>query len=42
MINMNIETALTRYVNYAENIELIARDLILREGNFINAATTSP
>ena len=34
---MNIEMALTRYVDYAEKIELISRDFTLREGNFINA-----
>ena len=34
---MNIESALTRYVDYANKIELIKRDVALREGNFINA-----
>ena len=34
---MNIETALTRYVDYANKIELITRDVALGEGNFINA-----
>ncbi len=34
---MNIETALTRYVDYPKNIELIERDIVLRDGNFINA-----
>ena len=34
---MNIENALTRYVDYARNLELIKRDITLREGNFINA-----
>ena len=37
MINTNLENALVRYVDYSKNIELIARDVILREGNFINA-----
>ena len=35
--NMNIEAALTRYVDYANKIELIKRDVALREGNFINS-----
>ena len=34
---MNIESALTRYVDYANKIELIKRDVALREGNFINS-----
>ncbi len=34
---MNIETALTRYVDYPKTIELIERDIVLRNGNFINA-----
>ncbi len=37
MISVNIETALTRYIDYANKIELITRDVALQEGNFINA-----
>ena len=37
VINTNLENALARYVDYAKNIELVARDIILPEGNFINA-----
>jgi len=37
VINTNLENALVRYVDYSKNIELVARDVILREGNFINA-----
>lgn len=36
VIDTNLENALARYVDYARNIELVARDVILREGNFIN------
>jgi hypothetical protein len=37
VIDTNLENALARYVDYAKSIELVARDVILREGNFINA-----
>jgi len=37
VINTNLENALVRYVDYSKNIELVERDVILREGNFINA-----
>ena len=34
---MNLERALVRYVGYGKNVELVNRDIVLREGNFINA-----
>jgi predicted AAA+ superfamily ATPase len=34
---MNLETALTRYIDYTKDIQLIPRDVTLTEGNFINA-----
>jgi uncharacterized protein len=34
---MNLENALIRYKGYGNNIELVNRDIILQEGNFINA-----
>ncbi len=34
---MNLENALVRYVGYGNSIDLIERDTILHEGNFINA-----
>jgi len=37
MTPMNLENALTRYRGYGNNIELVNRDVLLHEGNFINA-----
>jgi hypothetical protein len=34
---MNLENALVRYVGYGNSIDLVERDTILHEGNFINA-----
>ena len=34
---MNLERALVRYVGYGKNVELVNRDIVLREGNFVNA-----
>ena len=33
---MNLENALVRYVDYGKNLELVKRDVVLHEGNFIN------
>lgn len=37
MTEINLETALSNYVDYAKDIELVPRDISLQEGNFINA-----
>jgi uncharacterized protein len=34
---MNLERALVRYVGFGKNVELVNRDIVLREGNFVNA-----
>ena len=34
---MNLENALVRYLRYGDNINLVKRNVVLREGNFINA-----
>jgi predicted AAA+ superfamily ATPase len=34
---MNLERAIVRYLGYGKNFELVDRDFVLREGNFINA-----
>lgn len=34
---MNLENALVRYVGYGKNVDLVDRDVVLHEGNFINA-----
>ena len=34
---MNLENALVRYAGYGKNFELVKRDIVLHEGNFINA-----
>lgn len=35
--NMNIDNAIIRYLNYGKSIKLVERDVLLREGNFINS-----
>lgn len=37
MTGVNIETALSNYIDYAKGIELVPRDITIREVNFINA-----
>lgn len=37
MIDTNLENALARYIDYASNIDLVSRDIVLQEGNFINS-----
>ena len=37
MTGVNLETALSNYVDYAKGIELVPRDITIREVNFINA-----
>jgi predicted AAA+ superfamily ATPase len=34
---MNLENALVRYMGYGKNIKLVKRNIVLHEGNFINA-----
>ena len=34
---VNLETALSNYVDYAKDVELVSRDIALQEGSFINA-----
>jgi predicted AAA+ superfamily ATPase len=34
---MNIDNAISRYLNYGKNIKLVKRDVFLPEGNFINS-----
>lgn len=37
MTGVNLEAVLSNYIDYAEGVDLVPRDIGLREGNFINA-----